>query len=99
MLVQIGLLPRDGLPVTGIEATQKLVNERLPSNLLMKNCLFRRLDAPPFPGEGARKNRTRYQQNAGLVRSRVMPFLTIARSNKQSRSPRGSIVCWYSCAL
>ena len=54
VLVQIGLLPRDGLPVTGIEATQKLVNERLPSNLLMKNCLFRRLDAPPFPGEGAR---------------------------------------------
>jgi len=53
VLVQIGLLPRDGLPVTGIEATQKLVNERLPSNLLMKNCLFRRLDAPPFPGEGA----------------------------------------------
>jgi carboxymethylenebutenolidase len=54
VLVQIGLLPRDGLPVTGIEATQKLVNERLPSNLLMKNCLFRRLDAPPFPGVGAR---------------------------------------------
>ena len=54
VLVQIGLLPRDGLPVTGIEATQKLVNERLPSNLLMKNCLFRRLDAPPFPGKGAR---------------------------------------------
>ena len=54
VLVQIGLLPRDGLPVTGIEATQKLVNERLPSNLLMKNCLFRRLDASPFPGEGAR---------------------------------------------
>src|SRR5215470_3939043 len=27
VLVQIGLLPRDGLPVTGIEATQKLVNE------------------------------------------------------------------------
>jgi carboxymethylenebutenolidase len=54
VLVQIGLLPRDDLPVTGIEATQKLVNERLPSNLLMKNCLFRRLDAPPFPGEGAR---------------------------------------------
>ena len=54
VLVQIGLLPRDGLPVTGIEATQKLVNERLPSNLLMKNCLFRRLDAPPFPGEGVR---------------------------------------------
>jgi carboxymethylenebutenolidase len=54
VLVQIGLLPRDGLPVTGIEATQKLVNERLASNLLMKNCLFRRLDAPPFPGEGAR---------------------------------------------
>jgi carboxymethylenebutenolidase len=54
VLVQIGLLPRDGLPVTGIEATQKLVNEQLPSNLLMKNCLFRRLDAPPFPGEGAR---------------------------------------------
>ena len=52
VLVQIGLLPRDGLPVTGIEATQKLVNERLPSNLLMKNCLFRRLDAPPFPGRG-----------------------------------------------
>ena len=54
VLVQIGLLPRDGLPVTGIEATQKLVNEQLPSNLLMKNCHFRRLDAPPFPGEGAR---------------------------------------------
>ena len=54
VLVQIGLLPRDGLPVTGIEATQKLVNERLPSNLLMKNCIFRRLDAPPFPGVGAR---------------------------------------------
>jgi len=54
VLVQIGLLPRDGLPVTGIEATQKLVNEQLPSNLLMKNCHFRRLEAPPFPGEGAR---------------------------------------------
>jgi carboxymethylenebutenolidase len=50
VLVQIGLLPRDGLPVTGIEATQKLVNEQLPSNLLMKNCHFRRLEAPPFPG-------------------------------------------------
>ena len=54
VLVQVGLLPRDGLPVTGIEAAQKLVNEQLPSNLLMKNCHFRRLDAPPFPGEGAR---------------------------------------------
>ena len=54
MLVQIGLLPRDGLPVTGIEATQKLVNEQLPSNLLMKNCLFRRLDALPFPSEDSR---------------------------------------------
>jgi carboxymethylenebutenolidase len=54
VLVQIGLLPRGGLPVTGIEAAQKLVNEQLPSNLLMKNCLFRRLDAPSFPGEGAR---------------------------------------------
>jgi carboxymethylenebutenolidase len=54
VLVQIGLLPRGGLPVSGIEAAQKLVNEQLPSNLLMKNCLFRRLDAPSFPGEGAR---------------------------------------------
>jgi carboxymethylenebutenolidase len=54
VLLQVGLLSRDGLPVAGIEATQKLVNEQLPSNLLMKNCHFRRLDAPPFPGEGAR---------------------------------------------
>jgi len=54
VLVQIGLLTRDGLPVTGIEATQKLINEQLPSNLLMKNCHFRRLEAPPFPAAGAR---------------------------------------------
>jgi carboxymethylenebutenolidase len=54
VLVQLGLLSREGLPVSGIESAQKLVNQHLPSNLLMKNNAFRRLDAEPFPGEGAR---------------------------------------------
>src|SRR6516162_9922321 len=54
VLVQIGALNPKGLPVAGIETAKKLVDEGLPSNLLMKNCLFRRLDASPFPGEGAR---------------------------------------------
>jgi carboxymethylenebutenolidase len=52
VLVQLGLLVLGGLPVVGIESAQKLVNENLPSNLLIKNCLFRRLDAHPFPSDG-----------------------------------------------
>jgi carboxymethylenebutenolidase len=49
VLVQLGLLERDGLPVVGIESAQKLLNENLPSNLLIRNCLVRRLDADRFP--------------------------------------------------
>jgi carboxymethylenebutenolidase len=56
VLVQLGLLQRDGLPVAGIESAQKLLNENLPSNLLIRNCAFRRLDAdsfsPPATGSG-----------------------------------------------
>jgi carboxymethylenebutenolidase len=48
VLVQLGLLKRDGLPVVGIESAQKLLNENLPSNLLIRNCLVRRLDAESF---------------------------------------------------
>jgi hypothetical protein len=36
------------LPVVGIESAQKLLNENLPSNLLIRNCLVRRLDADSF---------------------------------------------------
>ncbi|SMG11904.1 dienelactone hydrolase family protein [Paraburkholderia susongensis] len=35
VLVQIGLLDPTGLPVSGIEAARKLMNEKLPSNTLM----------------------------------------------------------------
>ena len=48
VLVQLGLLKRDGLPVVGIESAQKLLYENLPSNLLIRNCLVRRLDADSF---------------------------------------------------
>jgi carboxymethylenebutenolidase len=54
VLVQVGLLSREGLPVSGVEATQKLLNKNLPSNLMMKNNHFRRLDAEPFPAPGTR---------------------------------------------
>ncbi|WP_179196392.1 dienelactone hydrolase family protein [Caballeronia sordidicola] len=37
VLVQIGLLDPVGLPVAGIEATRKLMDESLPSNTLMPN--------------------------------------------------------------
>lgn len=37
VLVQIGLLDPTGLPVVGIEASRKLIDERLPSNTLMRN--------------------------------------------------------------
>ncbi len=53
VLVQIGLLDRAGLPVVGIESAQKLVNENLPSNLLIRNCAYRRLDADDFPASGS----------------------------------------------
>lgn len=36
VLVQIGLLKPDGLPVAGIETARKLVDETLPSNTLMQ---------------------------------------------------------------
>ncbi|MGC2200624.1 MAG: hypothetical protein WA633_10840, partial [Stellaceae bacterium] len=36
VLVQIGLLDPTGLPVTGIESAQKLLDETRPSNTLMK---------------------------------------------------------------
>jgi carboxymethylenebutenolidase len=49
VLVQIGLIDRAGLPVVGIESAQKLLNEHLPSNHLMRNCTFRRAEAEPFP--------------------------------------------------
>jgi carboxymethylenebutenolidase len=48
VLVQLGLLERDGLPVVGVESAQKLLNENLPSNLLIRNCMVRRLDADRF---------------------------------------------------
>jgi carboxymethylenebutenolidase len=34
--VQIGLLKPDGLPVAGVETAQKLLDETLPSNTLMR---------------------------------------------------------------
>jgi len=34
--VQIGLLKPDGLPVAGVETARKLVDEKQPSNTLMK---------------------------------------------------------------
>lgn len=37
VLVQIGLLDPEGLPVAGIETAKKLLDERLPSNTLMAN--------------------------------------------------------------
>ena len=37
VLVQIGKLDPDGLPVAGIETSKKLVDEKLPSNDLMAN--------------------------------------------------------------
>jgi carboxymethylenebutenolidase len=49
VLVQLGLIDRAGLPVAGIESAQKLLNEHLPSNHLMRNCTFQRADAEPFP--------------------------------------------------
>ena len=49
MLVQLGLIDRAGLPVVGIESAQKLRNEHLPSNHLIRNATFRRADAEPFP--------------------------------------------------
>jgi carboxymethylenebutenolidase len=36
VLVQIGLLDPKGLPVAGVEATKKMLDETLPSNTLMK---------------------------------------------------------------
>ena len=36
VLVQIGLLKPEGLPVAGVETARKLVDEKLPSNTLMK---------------------------------------------------------------
>ena len=36
VLVQIGLLKADGLPVAGAETARKLVDEKQPSNTLMK---------------------------------------------------------------
>ena len=36
VLVQIGLLSREGLPVAGVESADKLLDENLPSNTLMR---------------------------------------------------------------
>ena len=36
VLVQLGLIDRKGLPVTGAEAARKLLDETLPSNTLME---------------------------------------------------------------
>ena len=36
VLVQIGALKPDGLPVAGVETARKLLDESLPSNGLMK---------------------------------------------------------------
>lgn len=36
LLVQVGLLDPKHLPITGVEATRKLLDKRLPSNTLMK---------------------------------------------------------------
>ncbi|MGY4280885.1 hypothetical protein ACVWXO_000105 [Bradyrhizobium sp. LM2.7] len=36
MLVQIGLLDPKKLPVAGVETAKKLVDESLPSNMLME---------------------------------------------------------------
>ena len=54
VLVQIGLLNPDGLPVVGAESAQKLMNENLPANLLIRNCAVRRVDADSFPPVGHR---------------------------------------------
>jgi carboxymethylenebutenolidase len=35
VLVQVGLLEPEGLPVVGVEATRKVLDTRLPSNALM----------------------------------------------------------------
>ena len=37
VLVQIGVLDSDGLPVAGQETAKKLIDETLPSNALMAN--------------------------------------------------------------
>ena len=37
VLLQIGVLNANGLPVAGVESAKKLINENLPSNTLMKN--------------------------------------------------------------
>ncbi|HYJ19770.1 MAG TPA: dienelactone hydrolase family protein, partial [Burkholderiales bacterium] len=37
VLVQIGKLDPKGLPVAGVETANKLKDEKLPSNTLMKN--------------------------------------------------------------
>ena len=36
VLVQIGVLKAEGLPVAGIETAKKLVDEKQPTNTLMK---------------------------------------------------------------
>jgi len=54
VLVQLGLIDRAGLPVVGSESAQKLINEQLPSNLLLRNCAVRRLDAAKFPAPGTK---------------------------------------------
>ncbi len=35
VLVQVGLLSPEGLPVAGVEATRKVIDKTLPSNALM----------------------------------------------------------------
>jgi carboxymethylenebutenolidase len=37
VLVQVGLLKPDGLPIAGVETGRKLVDENVPSNTLMKS--------------------------------------------------------------
>ena len=39
ILVQLGLLDSEKLPVAGVEAARKVLNDELPSNDLMKRAL------------------------------------------------------------
>ncbi|HEY6328548.1 MAG TPA: ester cyclase, partial [Blastocatellia bacterium] len=36
VLVQLGLLAKEGLPIAGVESAEKVLNHHLPSNELMK---------------------------------------------------------------
>ncbi len=47
VLLQIGLLVPNGLPVAGAEAAEKVANQRLPSNTLMQG-VWRRSEGKPI---------------------------------------------------